>query len=83
MNSSDGDRIVVGKPNWAPLEMVLQPSDCANYMYIGRAGEIELYKHRWSRRYLNISADGRRFYRFHEGMYVEIDRQSALAHVHS
>lgn len=83
MNSSDGSRIVVGEPNWSPLEMVLPTSECADYMYIGRVGQVELYKHQLTRRYLNISADGRRFYRFRDGMYVEIDRQSALDHVHS
>lgn len=52
-------------------------------MYIGRAGEIELYKHRLTRLYLNISTDGRRFYHLCDGRYVEIDRQSALDHVRS
>jgi hypothetical protein len=50
-------------------------------MHMGRAGEIELYKHRFTRRYLNISADGRRFYRYSDGMYVEVSQTSALDYV--
>ena len=54
--------ITVGEPNWTPLGLVL-PAHERDFMYMGRAGEIELYKHWLTRRYLNISADGQRFYR--------------------
>jgi hypothetical protein len=74
-------QITVGEPNWAPLELVLPVRELENYMYMGRAGEIELYKHRFTRRYLNVSADGSRFYRYSEGKYVQIDRAEALDHV--
>jgi hypothetical protein len=50
-------------------------------MYMGRAGEIELYKHSLTRRYLNISADGQRFYRYSDGTYVEVTKAVALDHV--
>ena len=50
-------------------------------MYMGRAGEIELYKHGLTRRYLNISADGQRFYRYSDGTYVEVTKAVALDHV--
>jgi hypothetical protein len=70
-----------GEPNWAPLERVLRRCEC--YMYIGRVGQIELYKHRLTRRYINISADGRRFYQLRDGMHVEVDSQTALDHVRS
>jgi hypothetical protein len=73
--------ITVGEPNWAPLELVLPAWELENFMYMGRAGEIELYKHRSTRRYLNISADGRRFYRNSDGMYVEVSQSSALDYV--
>jgi hypothetical protein len=73
--------ITVGEPNWAPLELVLPAWELENFMYMGRAGEIELYKHRSTRRYLNISADGRRFYRYSDGMYVEVSQTSALDYV--
>jgi hypothetical protein len=74
-------QITVGEPNWAPLELVLPVWELENYMYMGRAGEIELYKHRFTRRYLNVSGDGTRFYRYSERKYVEIGRSEALDHV--
>jgi hypothetical protein len=66
--------ITVGEPNWAPLELVLPACELENFMYMGRAGEIELYKHWLTRRYLNISADGQRFYRYSDGTYVEVSQ---------
>ena len=73
--------ITVGEPNWAPLELVLPACELENFMYMGRAGEIELYKHQLTRRYLNISADGQRFYRYSDGTYVEVAKAVALDHV--
>lgn len=70
--------ITVGEPNWIPLERVLPASELENYMYMGRAGAIELYKHRLTRRYLNIGPDGGRFYRYCDGTYVEISRFEAI-----
>jgi hypothetical protein len=73
--------ITVGEPNWAPLELALPACELEDIMYMGRAGEIELYKHRFTRRYLNISADGQRFYRYSDGTYVEVTKAVALDHV--
>lgn len=73
--------ITVGEPNWIPLERVLPASELENYMYMGRAGEIELYKQRLTRRYLNISRDSGRFYRYCDGAYIEISQSDALDHV--
>ena len=73
--------ITVGVPNWTPLELLLPAGELENFMYMGRAGEIELYKHCLTRRYLNISADGQRFYRYSDGKYVEIAKGVALDHV--
>jgi hypothetical protein len=63
--------------------MVLPPGDCGDFMYMGRTGEIELYKHRWTRRYLNISTEGGRFYRLAGNAYVEISRDEAIEDVYS
>jgi hypothetical protein len=52
-------------------------------MYMGRAGDIELYKHRHTRRYLNIGCVGDRFYRYSDGTYIEITQSAALEHVRS
>jgi hypothetical protein len=81
MTPENGTSIIVGEPNWAPLEHVLPPGELVDYMYMGRAGEIELYKHRWTRRYLNIGSDCRSFYRYSDEKYVEVERSVALDHV--
>jgi hypothetical protein len=81
MSPINRDSMVVGTPNWTPLEAVLPPSERHAFMYIGRAGEIELYKYRWTRRYLNISSDGRRFFRRIDDRYVEISKAEALEYV--
>ena len=73
--------VAVGEPNWAPLERAVPAAELENFMYMGRAGEIELYKHRWTRRYLNISSDGGRFYRLIGDAYTEISRTEAIEHV--
>jgi hypothetical protein len=83
MTSIDRNPIIAGEPNWRPLEMVLAPCECQDFMYMGRTGEIELYKHRWTRRYLNISSDGVRFYRLGGSAYLEISRAEAINHIFS
>ena len=72
--------ITIGEPNWAPLETALTPRECEDFMYMGRFGRIELYKHVLTRRYLNISHDGRRFYRRLRDEYIEISKTEALDH---
>jgi len=81
MTAGDQLTIDVGEPNWKPLEANLSPDECADFMYMGRAGEIELYKHRWTRRYLNIGRNSQSFYRYCGGKYVEITQAEALDHV--
>jgi hypothetical protein len=73
--------ITIGAPNWTLLETVVSPLECDDYMYIGRAGQIELYKHVLTRRYLNISHDGRRFYPRERDGYIEISKTEALDYV--
>ncbi len=71
----------VREPDWAPLETVFAPPECAQFMYMGREDEIVLYKHRDTRRYLNIHATTGKFYHYIGGTYVEVDRESALNYV--
>ena len=73
--------ITVGEPNWTPLELAVPACELENFMYMGRAGEIELYKHQLTRRYLNIERNSHLFYRYLNGKYVEITRAAALEHV--
>jgi hypothetical protein len=74
--------ISADEPNWEPLERALPVRECSDFMYMGRAGEIELYKHYFTRRYLNIARDSQTFYRYSEGKYVEISQVEALDHVY-
>lgn len=78
---SSGANLEVGPPNWEPLERVLSPNECADFMYMGYTGEIELYKHRLTRRYLNIGRSSQSFYQYRDGKYIEITRSEALDHV--
>ena len=73
--------VTVGEPNWTPLELAVSACDLENFMYMGRAGDIELYKHQLTRRYLNIDRNSHKFYRYLDGKYVEITRAAALEHV--
>ena len=74
--------IEVGKPDWRPLENAI-PSDYAEeFMFIGRVGDIVLYKHRITRRYLNIDAVTGKFYRYVNDEYIEIDRRQAFDSVY-
>ena len=74
--------IVVGEPDWKPLEGVLSREDCEDFMFMGSAGGIVLYKHRDSRRYLNIGSETGRFYRYADGDYIGINREQAIEHVY-
>ncbi|HEY2467511.1 MAG TPA: hypothetical protein VGI45_06685 [Terracidiphilus sp.] len=70
--------ITVGESNWTPLELAVPASELHNFMYMGKAGEIELYKHQLTRRYLNIARDSQSFYRYFDGHYIEITQAQAL-----
>ena len=83
MTCSNEGFFAVSEPNWEPLEQALSPEECMDFMYMGRVGKIELYKHRWTRRYLNISSDCDRFYLYTNGNYVEVERSMTLDHVRS
>jgi len=74
--------IEVGKPDWQPLENAIPPEYCEDYMYMGKAGDIVLYKHRLTRRYLNINAVTGKFYRYANDEYIEIDRRQAFDSVY-
>jgi hypothetical protein len=73
--------ITVGEPNWTPLELAVPACELEDFMYMGRAGEIELYKHRITRRYLNIGRNSHKFYQHLSEKYVEITQTAALEHV--
>ena len=74
--------IEVGEPDWKPLEGVLSRELCEEFMYMGTTSGIVLYKHRDTRRYLNIGSETERFYRYVDGDYIEINREQAIEHVY-
>jgi hypothetical protein len=76
-------RITVEEPNWTPLELAVPACELDSFMYMGRAGEVELYKHRFTRRYLNIGRNSQKYYRYLNGEYFEISQAAALEHVRS
>jgi hypothetical protein len=49
---------------------------------MGKAGDIVLYKHRLTRRYLNIDVVTGKFYRYANDEYIEIDRRQAFDSVY-
>lgn len=53
---------------FAPLERVLGPYFCEDYMFMGVHCEISLYKNIRTRRYLNLDAEGHAW-RFESGSY--------------
>ncbi|MGB6871105.1 MAG: hypothetical protein WBD93_15945 [Acidobacteriaceae bacterium] len=65
---------------WAPLEQVLGPRLCGHFMFMGRSGELYLYKHIDTRRYLNLDAEGRCF-RYTGKEYAPEELRKAIAHV--
>jgi hypothetical protein len=54
--------------NWAPLERLLTPVQCAEFMWMYREDGIEHYKHIVSRRYLLLDREGRCLARTGDGL---------------
>jgi hypothetical protein len=75
--------IEVGNPDWRPLENAMPSEFCEEFMFMGKAGDIVLYKHSLTRSYLNIDAVTGKFFRYANGEYIEIDRRQALDSVYS
>jgi hypothetical protein len=67
--------------NWEPLERLFSAEECASFMYMGSSGAIERYKHRETRRYLNIDAETGEFYLPSNGGYTKVPKAAALAYV--
>jgi hypothetical protein len=47
--------IKVGAPDWRSLENAIPTEYCESFMFMGKVGDIVLYKHRLTRRYLNAA----------------------------
>ena len=84
------DIFVDDKPVWEPLEMMLGKDACKDFMYIGKAGLGEiwvfLYKHRFTRRYLNLDGKGNAYAYdcdYEKGGYKPINFYAAIKHIFS
>ena len=69
------------EPNWEPPKQVVASVHLLDFMHMGRIGTMELYKHRNTRRYLNIDAVSGRFFEYRDGTYVQVDPESAMRFV--
>jgi hypothetical protein len=72
--------IEVDAPDWKPLEGVFSREQCVDFMFMGTAGAIVLYKHRDTRRYLNIDSETGRFYLYVDRDYTAISREQAIGY---
>ena len=59
------------QPDWSALEGAVRPEHLPEFMHMGRVGEIQLYKHRSTRQYLNIDGSGV-LHRYVDGRYVPV-----------
>lgn len=50
-------RMSFDNPNWLPLERLIG-SCCAQFMWMGRQGDVEFYKHIDTRRYIRLNSRG-------------------------
>lgn len=66
-------------PNWEPLEKVMPIEWCGAFMWMAETRGIHLYKHGFTRHYLNLDEDGNA-YRFVSGseLYVPMDLGEAI-----
>jgi hypothetical protein len=70
------------RPDWDPLEKVLPLEHCAGFMFMGYSGAIRLYKHGFTRHYLNVDPDGHTYW-YNERLdsYYRIAKELAIEYV--
>lgn len=56
------DSATQSRESWTPLEQALGPAQCKDFMWMGRTGTVQHYKHIDTRRYLLIDATTGEFY---------------------
>jgi hypothetical protein len=69
------------KPNWEPLERMVASVHLPDFMHMGRIGTMQLYKHQWTRRYLNIDALSGGCFEHRNGEYSPVDPECAMRYV--
>ena len=73
------EQFYIDDPVWTPLEKALPRKWCGAFMYMGRVDGIHMYKHGFTRHYLNLDDDGNA-YRYLPGSnrYVPMSRFEAI-----
>lgn len=66
---------------WLPLENIFSAEQCAEFMYMGSVGSIRQYKHRDTRRYINIDASSGEFHQRVDQEYRKVSKSAAIAYV--
>lgn len=56
------DNTKENRESWRALESALGRAQCMDFMWMGSAGSVQLYKHMDTRRYLKIDAQTGVFY---------------------
>ncbi len=72
------DNATETRESWIPLEKALGKAQCIDFMWMGSAGTVQLYKHMDTRRYLLIDADTGEFY---DEEYRPLSREAAMDYV--
>ena len=54
--------------DWKPLEQLVGPEGCGEFMWMWREEGIEFYKHICTRRYLLLDSEGRCYQRGPDGL---------------
>lgn len=74
------DSIIQTAEPWIPLAQTVGHALCKDFMWMGRAGTVEIYKHIDTRRYLRIDAVTGVLY---DGQGSPVTRETALAYTFS
>lgn len=70
------------EPDWGPLENVLPYEECGGFMFMGYVGEVRMYKHGLTRRYLNLDPEGNAYgYIATTNNYIKIPLELAIDEV--
>jgi hypothetical protein len=76
------------EPVWEPLHQVIEEKERERFMFMGQATlpeglTIHLYKHIWTRRYINLSVgkDGIQAHSYRAGDYIPVSLDEALKQV--
>ena len=55
-------------PDWKPLEQLVGPEGCGQFMWMWAEAGIQFYKHIGTRRYLLLDSEGRCYQRGPDGL---------------